>query len=89
MSFIWSLIIGGIIGWVASLITGRNIPGGIIGNIIAGFIGAWLGTLIFGNWGPEIGGFEVIPAIIGSVILVLIVSFIMRRIRNNREHGHA
>ena len=89
MSFIWSLIIGGIIGWVASLITGRNIPGGIIGNIIAGFIEAWLGTLIFGNWGPQIGGFEVIPAIIGSVILVLIVSFIMRRIRNNREHGHA
>jgi uncharacterized membrane protein YeaQ/YmgE (transglycosylase-associated protein family) len=85
----WSLIIGGIIGWVASLITGRDIPGGIIGNVIAGFIGAWLGTLIFGNWGPEVGGFEVIPAIIGSIILVLIVSFIMRRVRNNREHGHA
>jgi uncharacterized membrane protein YeaQ/YmgE (transglycosylase-associated protein family) len=50
----WSLIIGGIIGWVASLITGRDIPGGIIGNVIAGFIGAWLGTLIFGNWGQKL-----------------------------------
>lgn len=53
------------------------------------FIGAWLGSLIFGNWGPEIGGFEVIPAIIGSIILVLIVSFIMRRIRINRDLDHA
>ncbi|MGM0878922.1 MAG: GlsB/YeaQ/YmgE family stress response membrane protein [Bacillota bacterium] len=89
MLFIWSLIVGGIIGWIASLIAGRDIPGGIIGNIIAGFIGAWLGTFIFGDFGPEVGGFEVIPAIIGSIILVLILSFIMRRVRNNRKHGHA
>jgi uncharacterized membrane protein YeaQ/YmgE (transglycosylase-associated protein family) len=82
------LIVGGIIGWLAGLITGRNIPGGIIGNIIAGFIGAWLGGLIFGEWGPDIGGFAIIPAIIGSIILVLIVSFIMRRIRSgNRSHA--
>ncbi len=85
MGFIWSLIIGGIIGWLASLITGRDIPGGIIGNIIAGFIGAWLGTLILGDWGPDMGGFAIIPAIIGSIILVLIVSFIMGKSRSNRD----
>lgn len=89
MAFIWSLIIGGIIGWVASLITGRNIPGGIIGNIIAGFIGAWLGTRIFGNFGPIVGGFAIIPAIIGSIILVLVISFILRRMHYNRDHSHA
>ena len=88
MSFIWMLVVGGIIGWLAGLITGRNVPGGIIGNIIAGFIGAWLGGLIFGEWGPDIGGFAIIPAIIGSIILVLIVSFIMRRVRpGNRRHA--
>ncbi|MDP4552934.1 GlsB/YeaQ/YmgE family stress response membrane protein [Alkalihalobacillus macyae] len=83
MGFIWSLIIGGIIGWLAGVITGRDVPGGVIGNIIAGFIGAWLGGLILGDWGPDIGGFAIIPAIIGSIILVLIVSFILGKVRKS------
>lgn len=82
------LIVGGIIGWLAGLITGREVPGGIIGNIIAGFIGAWLGGLILGNWGPVVGGFVIIPAIIGSIILVLVVSFILRKMGQKNNHGH-
>ncbi|TDK64015.1 GlsB/YeaQ/YmgE family stress response membrane protein [Bacillus salipaludis] len=81
MGFIWSLIIGGVIGWLAGLIMHRDLPGGIIGNIIAGFIGAWLGSLIFGDWGPEIGGFFFIPALIGAIILVLIVNFVIKGMR--------
>jgi len=53
MEILWMLIVGGIIGWLAGLITGRDVPGGIIGNIIAGFIGAWLGGLILGDWGTS------------------------------------
>lgn len=81
MNFIWALIIGGIIGWLAGLIVGRDIPGGIIGNIIAGFVGAWLGTAFLGNWGPHVADFAIIPAIIGSAVLVLLLSFIMRAFR--------
>ncbi|MDR7001750.1 GlsB/YeaQ/YmgE family stress response membrane protein [Neobacillus niacini] len=81
MSFIWSLIVGGIIGWVAGLVAGRNIPGGIIGNIIAGFVGAWLGSLILGNWGPNVANFAIIPAIIGAVVLVFLLSLVMRAFR--------
>ncbi|RLL46963.1 GlsB/YeaQ/YmgE family stress response membrane protein [Oceanobacillus piezotolerans] len=81
MGFIWSLIVGGILGWLASLIVGRDVPGGIIGNIIAGFIGAWLGSALLGSWGPEIGGFFIVPALIGAIVLILIVSFLMRAIR--------
>ncbi|WJH36085.1 GlsB/YeaQ/YmgE family stress response membrane protein [Paenibacillus aurantius] len=84
MSFLWSLIIGGIIGWLAGLVMGRDIPGGVIGNIIAGFIGAWLGGLLLGDWGPEVGGFYILPALIGAVALVFIVSLIMRSMGRNR-----
>ena len=39
--------------WFAGAIPGRDVPGGIIGNIIAGFVGAWLGKLKLGSWGPD------------------------------------
>ncbi|CAM4269139.1 GlsB/YeaQ/YmgE family stress response membrane protein [Bacillus manliponensis] len=81
MGFIWSLIVGGILGWIASLITGKDIPGGVIGNIIAGMIGAWVGSAIMGDFGPVIGGYAIIPALIGAIILIFIVSFIMRMFR--------
>ena len=82
MGFIWSLIIGGIIGWLGGLIIGRDLPGGVIGNIIAGFIGAFLGSFLLGDWGPEVGGFHLIPAIIGAIILTLIVGFILKSMRH-------
>lgn len=81
MSLIWSLIIGGLIGWAAGAITGKGVPFGIIGNIIAGFIGANLGTWLLGSWGPSLGGFALVPALIGAIILVLIVSLILRSAR--------
>lgn len=77
MGFILFLIMGGIIGWLAGLILGKDIPGGIIGNIIAGIIGAWLGSLILGDWGPEIWGVFIFPALIGAIILVFILSLIL------------
>lgn len=81
MSFIWSLIVGGILGWLGGLIAGRDIPGGIIGNIVAGFIGAWIGSSLLGQWGPEAGGFYIIPALIGAIVLIFIVSLVMKGMR--------
>ncbi|QKY68335.1 GlsB/YeaQ/YmgE family stress response membrane protein [Lentibacillus sp. CBA3610] len=81
MSFIWSLIVGGILGWLASLIVGKDVPGGIIGNIVAGIIGAWIGSGLFGEFGPVIGGFAIIPALIGAIILIFIISLIMKGTR--------
>jgi len=76
MSFIWSLIVGGGIGAIAGYIIGKDMPFGIIGNIICGFIGSWLGSTFLGNFGPSIGGFAIIPALIGAVVFILIFSFV-------------
>ena len=77
---IWSLIVGGILGWLASLIT-RDVPGCVIGNIIAGIIGSWIGGKLLGSFGPVIGGYAIIPALIGAIILIFIVSFLLRAMR--------
>ncbi|MTD29887.1 GlsB/YeaQ/YmgE family stress response membrane protein [Planomicrobium sp. YIM 101495] len=77
MGIILYLIMGGIIGWLAGMILGKDVPGGIIGNIIAGIIGAWLGGLILGDMGPVIWDVAIIPALIGALIFVFVLSLIM------------
>lgn len=84
-SFIWYIIIGGIIGWLAGLIIKKDVPGGIIGNILAGIIGAWLGSLLLGDWGLKISSFYVFPALIGCIILIFIVSFIMKSMASKKN----
>ncbi|GEK91539.1 GlsB/YeaQ/YmgE family stress response membrane protein [Alkalibacterium kapii] len=79
LGFIWSLIIGGIIGAIGQAIVGTDVPGGIIGNIIIGFIGAWAGQFLF-SWGPQLADFYVIPAIIGAIIVVFLYGLIASRL---------
>lgn len=77
----WSLIVGGLIGWLAGMIMGRDIPGGVIGNIVAGFLGSWLGNKLMAGFGPMMGGFYIIPSLIGSIILIAILTFVLRQRR--------
>ena len=81
MAFLWYIIIGGILGWLAGLILGKDVPGGVIGNIIAGIIGAWIGGMLLGSWGPKISDFYILPTLLGTIILILVVSFIMKAMR--------
>jgi uncharacterized membrane protein YeaQ/YmgE (transglycosylase-associated protein family) len=78
MHLLWELIVGGIIGWLGGLIIGRDIPGGIIGNIAAGLLGAWLGGLLLGSFGPIVAGFAIVPAILGAIVIVFLLSAILR-----------
>ncbi len=72
------LIVGGVIGALASVITKNDLPLGWVGNIVAGLLGSWLGLLIFGEIGPVIGGLYILPSLIGAVIFVAITSFLVK-----------
>ena len=73
LNFLWSLFIGGVLGLIAGAILGKEVPGGVSGNIIIGFLGSWLG--------PELGGFYLIPALLGAIFCLALYSFVARRIR--------
>ena len=76
LGWLWSVSVGGVIGALAGTITSRDVPMGIIGNIIAGLVGAWIGQALLGTWGPSLAGMALVPSILGAIILVLIVSAI-------------
>jgi uncharacterized membrane protein YeaQ/YmgE (transglycosylase-associated protein family) len=79
---IW-VIIGGIVGWLASLIMRTDAQQGILMNIVVGIIGAFIGGLIFSGGDldaarpDDITSFLI--ALLGAVILLAIVNLVRRK----------
>jgi uncharacterized membrane protein YeaQ/YmgE (transglycosylase-associated protein family) len=75
MNIIVTLIIGGVIGWLASLVMKTNAQMGILANIVVGIIGSFLGFWIAGLVGVAAmtGVARWIVAVIGAVILIAIL----------------
>jgi uncharacterized membrane protein YeaQ/YmgE (transglycosylase-associated protein family) len=85
MNFIVWLIVGGLIGWIASKIMRTDAQQGIFLNIVVGIVGAFLGGFLIA---PMLGSgtinqndFSVaglVVSLIGAVILLAIVNLIFR-----------
>ncbi len=73
---LWSIIVGGFIGFLAGAITNKGGAMGVIANVVAGLIGSSVGQSLFGTWGgPSLAGMSLIPSVLGAVIVVAVVSF--------------
>lgn len=80
MGIILWLIVGGVIGWLASIIMRTDAQQGIFLNIVVGVIGAFIGGLIFAG-GSINGGITVtsfLVSLLGAVILLAIVNLVRR-----------
>jgi uncharacterized membrane protein YeaQ/YmgE (transglycosylase-associated protein family) len=77
MGIIAWIVLGGVAGWLASMIAGNNEDQGVIGNIVVGILGAFLGGFIFNLLGGEgITGFNIwslLVAVLGATLLLFIV----------------
>ena len=81
MNIIIWLIIGGIIGWLASLIMRTDAQQGIILNIVVGIVGAFIGGLIFSRGDINNAPLNVtsfVVSLVGAVILLAIVNLFRR-----------
>ncbi len=78
MDFIVTLIIGGIVGWLASLIMKTGAQMGIISNIVVGIVGSFLGFWLAGVLGIAAGSAVArwIVAVIGAAILIGILKML-------------
>jgi uncharacterized membrane protein YeaQ/YmgE (transglycosylase-associated protein family) len=72
MNWIITLVIGGIIGWLASIVMKTDSQMGPIGNIIVGIVGSLLGFWLAGVLGIGAGNAIVayIIAIVGAALLI-------------------
>jgi uncharacterized membrane protein YeaQ/YmgE (transglycosylase-associated protein family) len=74
MDWIIWLVIGGVIGWLASIVMKTNAQMGILANVIVGIVGAALGGWLAGVLGIGGGGaVTYLIALGGAVLLVAIL----------------
>ena len=78
-ALIWFLLIGLIAGWLAGQVM-RGGGYGIVGDMIVGVIGAFLGGWLFSLLGISAGGLigSIITAFVGAVVLIAILRAIRR-----------
>jgi uncharacterized membrane protein YeaQ/YmgE (transglycosylase-associated protein family) len=77
MHLILQIIVGGIIGWLASIVMKTNAQMGMIANILVGIVGAaiggWLAVKLGIGGGPIMGW---VMAVIGAALLIFVLKVI-------------
>ena len=83
MGWIIALIVGGIAGWLASMVMARDASMGIFWNIVVGCVGSLIGNLIANQFGyagsvREFSLTGLIIAFVGAVVLLAVANLIQR-----------
>ncbi|MDC0745468.1 GlsB/YeaQ/YmgE family stress response membrane protein [Polyangium mundeleinium] len=82
-----TLAIAAVVGWIADQIVPGRLPYGWAGAMVAGLLGSWVGSLLFGHVGPTVARIPIIPGILGAVLVALVVQFLMKRGIGPRPRG--
>ncbi len=85
INFILWLVVGGLIGWVASMLMRTDAQQGVVLNVIVGIVGAFLGSIVLS---PLLGmdtinqnNFSLqalLVSLVGAVILLAVVNMTRR-----------
>jgi uncharacterized membrane protein YeaQ/YmgE (transglycosylase-associated protein family) len=81
MNFILWLVIGGIVGWLASMVMRTDAQQGIVLNVIVGIVGAFIGGLIFSGGSINSNGLSLytfLTSLVGAIVLLAIVNLVRR-----------
>lgn len=78
LAFIFYLIVAATCAWIAAAIVPGRVPGGFFTAAIFGIIGAWIGNSLMGSFGPVVESVAVVPAIIGSGLLIFMLTLFSR-----------
>ncbi|MBV1691532.1 GlsB/YeaQ/YmgE family stress response membrane protein [Novosphingobium sp. G106] len=81
MSLLIILLVGMLVGWLASVVTGTG--GGFIFDMVVGILGALVAGWLFGGGASFLTGaitlMSVVYSVVGAIILLLIVGLVRGR----------
>jgi len=81
MNLIIWLVVGGVIGWLASIVMKTNAQQGMVLNVVVGIIGAVLGGWLMGRGtinNADLSLPSLLVSFVGAVVLLAIVNLIRR-----------
>lgn len=85
MNFIIWIVVGGILGWLASLVMRTDAQQGMLLNVVVGIIGAllggWLLAPLFGTGTINQNDFSIsslLVSFLGAIVLLAIVNLLRR-----------
>lgn len=76
LPFLYLLIIGIVVSLILFFVPKIKVklPGGYPVGLIVGYLGAWVGTPVFGKWEfLTRGEISIIPAILGAIVAIFLV----------------
>jgi uncharacterized membrane protein YeaQ/YmgE (transglycosylase-associated protein family) len=74
LPWLWLAIIAGVVSAVWYFVLRIKSAGGYWFQLVVAWVGAWLGTPIFGDWGfLTFNGVCIIPSLIGAIAAVMLV----------------
>jgi len=85
MGFILSLIVGGIVGWLASKVMKTGAQMGVIANVLVGVVGSMLGFWLAGLLG--FAAFGVFARLVVSVAGAALLIFILQKLGFFKKTG--
>lgn len=85
MGFLIWIVIGGVLGWLASLVMKTDAQQGVLLNVIVGIVGAFVGGLLIG---PLVGTGTInsgdyslsglLASLVGALLLLAVVNLVRR-----------
>lgn len=84
LSLLLFLLVAAACAYIGERLVPGVVPGGFLTLAIVGIIGAWIGGNLMGHIGPDLAGISLVPCIIGSALLVFLMSLIFRGFSRSR-----
>jgi uncharacterized membrane protein YeaQ/YmgE (transglycosylase-associated protein family) len=81
MGLILWLVIGGVVGWLASIVMRTDAQQGILLNVVVGIVGAFLAGLVFSGGtinNAPLNLYSFLISLVGAIVLLAIVNLVRR-----------